>query len=423
MKKVLVVSFDCFNSSSSNGRSLGSLLQLTEDLIIYQIYIKNGKPDFIKGDYCFIDENKLPKKLFNTNKCCHFFSFNQNSEHNLEFLDRNCVVKRSFKRKKTPFKMFCRNMVWKLSSISLKKIYSWSLNIKPDYVLIQAGDLPFLFDFGRKIAKKCKSKIVFYCTENYPFKKRNYTNLKKKSLIYPFLRRKLFRATKHVVENAESLIFLTSSLEQEYKKNYDITGKTYVIYPCSDIAPMPPAPLNDCIIFSYCGNLGLGRHKTLIEIAKILSEKYKNSKFIICGNGNNKEITEIKEIENVNYLGTVSYETVLEIYNISNYIFHVESFDKLIANDSVHAFSGKIADCISTGRPFIFVGPDNLCEYQFLNDTGGALTFNSLDLFRNKVFSGFLESHFFDLKKQICIKDKYFSKQRTKHTIEEIFGV
>ena len=121
MKKVLVISFDCFNSSSSNGRSLGSLLKLSDELSISQIFIKNGVPNFIDGNYCFINENLLPKKFFNINRCTRFFSFS-NDEQNSETSKLN-AVNNPPKIRKTPFKMFCRNIAWGLASFSLKPVF------------------------------------------------------------------------------------------------------------------------------------------------------------------------------------------------------------------------------------------------------------------------------------------------------------
>ena len=424
MKKVLVISFNCFDSSSSNGRALGSLLALCDELRIAQIYIKNGTPNFIDGDYCFIDEQSLLKHFFNAKKCTRFFTYRKNdNDKSLECSNFEEKKNDSIMSQKTPFKMFGRNIMWKLALASLKNVFRWALDFNPEYVLIQAGDLPFLLDLGFKIAKICKSKLVFYTSENYPFKKLNYTNLKKKSYIYPFLRNELFKSTKRVVENAFSLIFLTDSLKKEFNENYNINGKAYVIYPCSEMKELPPINRKEQYVFSYCGNLELGRDKTLIDIAKILKKKYYNCKLIVCGHASTEVIAKLENEDNIEYIGIIPYRDVIRIYEKSDFLLHFESFDRLIALDSTHAFSGKIADCISSGRPFIFVGPENMYEYQFLKKTGGALTFNSIELFRKEIFLGVLDTHYFDPNNQMLIKNNYFSWQKTRNVIEEIFDL
>ena len=422
MKKVLVISFNCFSSSSSNGRALGSLLKLSDELLISQIYIKNGEPDFVSGNYCFINENQLPRKKFNIKKCVSFFNFNNS---NKQCVKTTLVSDLNGAQKivKTPFKMFLRNIAWSFASKSLKIIYEWADNIKPDYILIQAGDLPFLFFLGKKMAERYGSKIVFYTSENYPFKKHNYTNLGKNSLIYPLLRKKLYNATKEIVEKAYSCIFLTESLKKEYSINYSISGKKYVLYPCSDIGELSPRKKNEQYIFSYCGNLALGRDKTLIEIAKILELYYPNCKLIVCGKCSESMLQMFKEISIIDYFGVVSYQDVIKIYEKSDFIMHVEGFNELIADDSKHAFSGKIADCISTCRPFIFVGPNKMYEFQFLESTKSALVFDSIDSFGDEISSGILERYSFDINNQRSVKEKFFSKNKTQHIIEEIFEI
>ena len=185
MKNILVISFNCFEESSSNGRALGSLFKLIENEInISQIFIKQGKPDMMSGKYCFIDEYKLFKNFFSINRSASFFSVDLSSERK-ELADDNFAFKSIHKEiKKTPFKMMCRNIVWSLASLNTKSIIKWSKNIKPDYVVLQAGDLPFLYKLSIKIAKANHSSLVFYTSENYPFKKTNYVDLKKKSVCY-----------------------------------------------------------------------------------------------------------------------------------------------------------------------------------------------------------------------------------------------
>ena len=95
----------------------------------------------------------------------------------------------------------------------------------------------------------------------------------------------------------------------------------------------------------------------------------------------------------------------------------------MISEDSKHAFSGKIADCIATGRPFIFVGPSKLFEYQFLSETKTALVFKSIADFDNQINNGVLDNNSFNIENQINAKEQYFSKAKTYGLIKEIFGL
>lgn len=419
MKKVMVISFDSINLSSSNGRSLGSILKLAESEISFsQIYIKGSDPDIFDGQYCFISEKKLLKTFFNVKRSTNIFEFHKgnNSEKNIVSDNRT-----SNKIKKTPFKMLLRNIMWSFASINMKTVFKWALNISPDYVIVQAGDLPYLLSLSVKIARKCNSKVIFYTSENYPFKKDNYTNLNKKSIIYPLLQRKLYKATKQVVRLSSSCIFLTESLLDEYSKNYSLACNSYVIYPYSTVSQISPKPLNkENITLSYCGNLSLDRYKTIINIASVVYSKYPGSKIIVCGNASTKIIDKLKEQCNIQYRGLVPYEEVIKVYRESDYLLHVESFDSKIANDSRHAFSGKISDCIASCRPFIFVGPDTMFEYSFLLSNRAALVFGSLNKFNNFVKEGGLEKNDFDPTNQLLVKNSFFSFEETKRKIFEV---
>ena len=160
-----------------------------------------------------------------------------------------------------------------------------------------------MLNLGFKIAKKCKSKIIFYSSENYPFKYKNYTNLLKKSFLYPFLRRKLFKATKKVAEASESSIFLTDSLKQEFLANFPKMKNAYVIYPCPEMSLLPIKKPSSKLVFSYCGNFGLGRSDTLIKIARILNSAYSNAIVVACGNCNVETIEKLNNESNIRYIG------------------------------------------------------------------------------------------------------------------------
>ena len=417
MRKVLVISFDAFSISNSNGRSLGSILNLIGcDLDISQIYIKETKPDFVKGKYCHVSEIKLFKTFMNYKKSISFFEINEPFEKHSK---KSCNNK---KNHKTPLKCLFRNLFWKIAFLFNRNIFKWIEEISPDYILLQYGDLPALCDFALKVSKKTQAKLIFYSTEDYGLKNHNYLNSGKKSILYNIFHKQLYKATKRVVALANHLIFLTNSLLEAFKNEFNFKGNGCVIYPFSTLSSMPIAN-NDNLVFSYCGNLGLKRYETIMVAAEIIQKHYKGSRFIVCGPCEQDINTILTEYPFIDYLGVVSYSEVIKIYNKSNFILHVESFDKFTSFDSKHAFSGKISDCIKTTKPFIFIGPSCMYEYTFLKENNAAFVFDSLNDFETFIINSDIKRIVNDTKNQEDIYEKYFSKNRTISLLLEVFDL
>lgn len=130
-------------------------------------------------------------------------------------------------------------------------------------------------------------------------------------------------------------------------------------------------------IISYLGNLGLGRHESLIEIAQALQSINPEYKLDVYGKIPTDEIENlISNCSAISYKGFVQYEDVVAVMNTSDILVHAESFSDFYRDDSKYAFSTKIADCLKVGTCFFNYAPKELASSQYLinNDVACVVT-------------------------------------------------
>lgn len=64
----------------------------------------------------------------------------------------------------------------------------------------------------------------------------------------------------------------------------------------------------------------------------------------------------------------------------TDYLIHAESFEEYYKNDLKYAFSTKIADCLSSGHPFIVLAPEEVASSKYLKKYNAAFVISD---FRN----------------------------------------
>ncbi len=358
-KKVLVISNACFSNTDSNGRTLSKLFCGFEREQIAQFFVY-GTPDHSVCDRYYQVRDIDALRSFFTQRA----KGGAVKKEMIETAIESSVIFRK-KKKKTPLFMLFREFVWKFGRWHSASLKTWIDNFSPDVIFISLADNTFLCRLAIKIAKEKNIPIYVYSTENYVFKKTNYMT-KRPSLFYLCFYRLLAYSYKKIEPYVKCGIFNTPILQDTYQSEYS--------YPCrcvfspSDIDFIENAKVSDTPKVRYLGNLGVGRHVPLVEIANMLSELYPGTKLDVYGAM--PEITEVKNAilgcENIRYCGFVSYEEVVHIIHESTLLIHAEKNDEFYSRDLKFAFSTKIADSVCSGTPLLMYASADLAETDFL---------------------------------------------------------
>ncbi len=408
-KKILIISNACFSNSDSNGRTLAKLFQAFPQEQLAQIFVY-GTPDFdvCKNYYQISDRDALR-------------SFIKQKQYGgiIQERTKNFTQETAKKRKRTPFKMLLREIAWKFGRWKGKNLRKWIEEFDPDALFLSLADNVFFCRLAKRIAKERKIPVYVYSTEDYVFKKHNYLT-KRPSLFYRWFRRWLRRGYKKLTPYVKYGIFNTPLLMSAYQEAYP--------YPCtcifgqSDIDYVENVDIPEEITVSYLGNLGVGRHVPLVEIANTIREIDEKVKLDVYGRLPEGEAKEsIEACENIRYKGFVSYEEVVEIIHKSTLLVHAEQNDPFYSKDLKYAFSTKIADSVCSGTPFLIYARKDLACTDFLEKNQCAFVAETSEALKKELYKALTDRSAREevVKRAYLARTKYFTQNnRFKELIE-----
>lgn len=356
--KVLVFSNNIFSLSDSNGRTLGNFFKGWPKKHIAQFCINANDPNFeICDNYYYVSDYQA---------LISFLGFKKNITGKLNKNVREQTTNRRNRFQKTVFKSIIRNIIWNSYRWKNDTFKAWHESFNPDIILLQNGDSYFMLKIATDLAKEKDIPLVIYNSEGYYFK--NYNFMKNTFAakfwykLYIYLYRKQFDKT---INHAKFSIYSNDMLKTDYDKIFNKPSS--VIYTSSNIIFKRKKWNNDVPIFSYVGNLNLGRHYGLIEIARALQKIDSNFTLNVYGKALSEDvINSFKDCAGINYKGFVSYSEVIDIIYTSDVLVHVEKFSQYSELDLKYSFSTKIADILSSGTNFFIYAPDSLAGIQYL---------------------------------------------------------
>lgn len=366
--KVLVISNECFSSMSSNGRTLGNFFAGWPKENLAQFFL-NGKPDTHYCDNFFrVSDRQALNAVLGRN--------DRGGKIKIESIKLDSTMVSVVKKKKTrnALTMLIRNAVWKIGAWENSGYWKWVQEVQPDIVLLQAGDCAFMYNLAVRTAERVNANLVIYNSEGYYYKNFDYfCGRGIAHALYPIFRRQLMKALEKAYNIASCAIYICDELKEQYAENFTIRSE--VVYTGSEITYEPKTVKNSSFRTVYCGNLGLKRHESLIEIADVLQSISKNLYVDVYGKAPDNQVLEaLNSCKGIRYHGLVPYEQVKYILRESDLLLYVESFDSFYQEDIKFGFSTKIADSLACGNSFLLYAPEHFACYQYLKKNKAAFT-------------------------------------------------
>ena len=356
--KVLVISNNSFSLSNSNGRTLGLLFKGWPKDKLAQFCITTDGPDWdICDNYFCASDKSVFKSLL---------SFHPVQRNDLKSL--GTVKISSIKRhKRTAILSFARHVVWSFKRWRNGEFYRWVEEFSPEIVLLQCGDTAFPHDLARDLSDKVGAKLVMFNTEGVYFLKSKFLYDGFCDFVFFPLYRSIFKKSYRKAMHAASYSFyLNDLIKKDNDEKFGVPGS--VIYNTSsivqEVTPLPYAGHQP--IISYFGNMGYNRSKVLVEVAKVIRELNCDAVFDVYGKGYIDVVKRLEGCKEMNYHGFIPYEEIVEVIRKSDIVLHVEAQDSEIVESIKYGFSTKIADCLSSGKPFLLYAPKNIACAQYL---------------------------------------------------------
>lgn len=374
-KRLLIISHNCFSKSGSNGRTLANLLYGWPKDKMAQLYIHNELPDFTVNNnyYCITDKDVLNSII---KRCQAGQNVEESTDEGVSRLNSlHQITKASTKNS---FVFLLREFAWDSRLWRSDKLYEWIDSFSPEIVLVQAGDAAFLLKIAEKISKKYKASLFVFNTEGYYFKKESYLNETVVSrLFYPVVHYQFVNAYDSLINEAKAVVYNNGILMHDYSNYHFKTSR--VIMASSEFADEEPYE-NKINRFVYAGNLGLNRHKSLIELAEVLNSIDNSLKIDVYGTAPTKSVElELSECNSIVMHGFIPYKELQDILRKSKFLVHVESFEPFYREDLKYALSTKVADSLACGACFIVYAPENMAVSQYLKDKKASVLINKRD--------------------------------------------
>lgn len=359
---VLVISHNCFSKRGSNGRTLANFFIGWPKKSLAQFYISNELPDSeVCNNYFRVTDVEVLKSFIKRAKVGQVIENNYHSNSIAkEGSDNsfNKLYKRS--RKRTSLNYLIRNFIWDINKWRSEEFQQWIDKQNPDLVLLQLGDYAFMLRIALEISRDRKIPLIIYNSEDYYFKDK-----KSFSFFYQLSRHQYKRQVEKVMKYASHSIYNSEALQRTYSKKFQ--HESTVIMTSTEITPSPNKISNNPIIISYLGNLGVGRHTPLIEIANVIHGFDASLYLDVYGRAPNEEVRNLLEkCEGIRMKGFVTYDDVKKTMKESDVLVHAENFLEHYQRDLKHAFSTKVSDCLASGTCFFVYAPNNVASVRYL---------------------------------------------------------
>lgn len=393
LPRILVISNNSFSKTEANGRTLGNFFINYPKENIAQFSLHAQNPDITICDNYFVVSDKQALKCF-IKRVESVNEYKQNS--NISIQQKN---KERSKITRSPFSMLVRNFIWNSNCWKGENFNKWVKNFKPDIILLQAGDFPFMYNLAYFLADEMKIPLLMYNSESYYFKNFCYFKNCYSKWLYPFFRYVLKKTFEKFMKRVSGVIYISEALQNLYKESFK--HKSIVLMTTSSIVKnFKFKSLNKNPRIVYLGNLGLNRYKNLICIAEQIQKINSDWKVEIYGNPPLCVEKELKSCSAIILKGFVQYNKVIDILQSSDLLLHTEYSDNFYTKDLQYAFSTKIADCLSSGTPFFVYAPDSFSFVKYLKENKAAFIATTKEELKHVLVEALLNEE--KRKIQIC---------------------
>lgn len=357
MSKILLITHQPISMEGSNGRTLYSYLKQfsKEDLINF--YIDGNANDLLASSYFCVNDRMIIR---------HFF-FKSVGEIRFPKPKKSDSTSSYKVGKKTLVKVLCRDLLWRLSRVLNKRLKEWLLDEKPQCIVLQASDFPYLADLAKQISKFLDIPIIVQNTEEYLLKDHDFLSQKVtlfKKIVLKIYQWRLKKSYGELFSDCP-VVYLTEELLKAHQKVYP-NSRSVWIGNSTSLCPVERKITRISNAY-YFGNFGLGRAKSLRSIAKVGTEANLDFRLHCYGNANDAELEELKG-PGIEYCGFLPYADLINlIKKDADLVVHAEGEGLYYSLDNRFAFSTKIPDMLALGIPTLFYGSEKFAFVNYLS--------------------------------------------------------
>ena len=380
--KILLISHNPFSTYQSMGKTFVSLFCNFEKTELCQLYIYPSFPNVDAVNSCYrITDRDAIKAIIPRSCVGQEVSVREYKGSMIEDKqDSKFYAKRSNNQ---PLKRLIRDSVWKLSHWYSKKLRGWLDEEAPTCIFLAPGYAKFIYDIALRISKERNIPIITYICDDYYFLEQPKNFLGRMEL------KLLQRKTKQIFNHTSALITISEEIKKQYSKEFAV--KTDVIMTGSGFEPRDKVFIKDEITsFSYFGNIGVNRERSLSDIGRVLDEingEHNTDYHLNIYTRTDNEVVRaafsgVKSIRMCGFL--VGEEFEKEFFN-ADCLIHVEDFSRESVDLVKGSVSTKIADSLSASIPLLAYGPSGVASIEHLRRNDCAFVCTQKDKLREVI--------------------------------------
>lgn len=425
-RRILIVGTVPYNKNMTS-RAFDAYFHNWEKENIRQIFSNTKTP--VKGHcgslYQITDQYLLKKRLGKINEIGKIFNYNELPDdwQNNDLEVSNAFVDKLYKigSRDTSIKHLARKWLWKKKYWNTEKLNNWLDEFKPECVFLAFSDDFFIPEIAVYVAEKYNIPIMSCIGDDYYFNDRFSF-----SPFYRIYRKRYKSFIRNVFKHKGSAFYISDKIRDKYNSEFGLNGET--IYLTSDIERREFKEIDkENPVITYCGNIRLGRNRSLADIGKALFEINPDYKLQIYSSERDKKyIKVLKGKPGIDYKGAVPYKEVMQIIHNSDIVVVAEGFEKKNIIITKYSLSTKAADAIASGAQILAYGDSDCGVIGYLSSVGCAVmcTDKNTELLKEKISNLINDS---DLQKRLYdtsekILNEHHSKERNLTLSEKMFN-
>lgn len=362
--RILVIASNAFSKTQNNGKTIASLLNFADKECIAQLYFgSNEEPDLdICDNYFRITKGDVIKSIFNLSFSTH------NSHRNTLLLNKSTDkgFLKSYKNHAKTLACFIE-LIWKFRTWKTKELFNWIELFKPNIIFAVLGNEIFVHNITNIISKKFNIPFVAYFTDDYFIN--DYSNNLLQKTHHKLVKRQFYRT----MRTSSHVYVIGESMKQDYESIFKIDiGILANAINFKTINPYPKIE-SDKIVISFIGGLHLQRWKSIVDFAKLTKliaskNKLKIEIQVFSTLSPEENILKVFNQYKIMYLGYLNPDEVSIQIAKSNFLLHVESFEKVYRLYTKYSVSTKIPEYLSSKKPLIAYGPNEVASIKLISN-------------------------------------------------------
>lgn len=362
--KILVLSWEPWNTSNSFGNSYNSIFKGIENIEIANITCRYGTFDKKIVSRCYqMTEQSILKSIFKGSPSGQEVYASEDESHEDIFNKEQASYSKGMwsfitwlRRNRFILLFWLRDLIWWTGRWKSKELDDFIESFKPDVVWIPVYYSGYMNNIAMYLKKKTGKKMLCYISDD------NYT-LKQYSLSPMYWIDRLIkrRGVKRVIQNSEICYVITEKQKEEYEHIFNVKCK--LLWKGDDFnveKPMDPkcsSPLK----MVFLGNSGLNRWKSILDVIDVIKEINANRQQILL---DIYTMTPLQKgiIDKFNSTGNsqkmppLASEKIISTFRDTDMLLHVEPTD--LKNRLFYrlSFSTKLVDCFAAARCIIAYG-------------------------------------------------------------------